>query len=252
MNRENRRHPGAGPERVRHSPQRQEQEDRRGCVQDHVGQMMAARFQIIKLAIQHVRQPRERMPVGSVKRRNRPGNASARQARLDMRILIDVVIVVEVNEFVVGGLAKDGGDRKQQKAADGQDCVGSSDTRRETLDGTIDGREGGCFSLIHNTRLRTVRRHQGALAAVGSQPPSAEIASLQFAPQLHGRRFEQDRFFGRRETINSAGHLIHDDCSEEGRSADRRGACSWRVERDIIYPSKIRFARPDGRFLVSD
>ena len=49
-----------------HPPQGQEQQDRRGGVQEHVGQMMAAGLQAIKLAVQHVREPSQRVPVGGL------------------------------------------------------------------------------------------------------------------------------------------------------------------------------------------
>ena len=83
MDREDRRHPGAGPECPGHPPQGQEQEDRRGGVQEHVGQMMAAGLQVIKLAVQHVREPGQRVPVGGVERGDRPGDSLAGQALLD-------------------------------------------------------------------------------------------------------------------------------------------------------------------------
>ena len=129
MNREDRRHPGAGPERPGHPPQGQKQEDRRGGVQEHVGQMMAAGLQAIKLAVQHVREPGQRMPVAGVVRGERPGDSLAGQAPADVPVLVDVIVVVEVDEVVAGRLAEDGDHRQQQQAADGQQARGMRHAR---------------------------------------------------------------------------------------------------------------------------
>ena len=52
--------------------------------------------------------------------------ACAGQAASDMRVLVDVTLVVEVDEPVTDRLAEDGKHRQQQQAADGQQAVGLS------------------------------------------------------------------------------------------------------------------------------
>ena len=63
MNRKNNGHESAAPERARHLAKDSEEENRGGAVKQHVGQMMPARIQAIKLAVQHVGKPCDRVPV---------------------------------------------------------------------------------------------------------------------------------------------------------------------------------------------
>ena len=55
-----------------------------------------------------------------------------------MRVFVNVLIVVEVNEVVVGRLAKDGEYRQQQKTANGQHGIGPSDLRRRVRGEAVD------------------------------------------------------------------------------------------------------------------
>ena len=55
--------------------------------------------QPVKLAIQHVRQPRQRMPVAEIHRRERPLKAVARNATANMRVVGHVKRIVEVDEI---------------------------------------------------------------------------------------------------------------------------------------------------------
>ena len=116
-------HQRAGPEIARHPPQHQEQHDRRGGVQDDIAEMVPPRPQAVELAVEHVGEPGERMPVGGVRGGEGPGDAVGGQAARDMRVLVDVVAVVEVDEAVPEGLAKDHRHRQQEKAANAQHDV---------------------------------------------------------------------------------------------------------------------------------
>jgi hypothetical protein len=51
---------------ARELAQREEQQDRRRGMKQNVGQMMAPRLEPVQLAIQHVRDRGERVPVGGV------------------------------------------------------------------------------------------------------------------------------------------------------------------------------------------
>ena len=64
MQREQRRHHRASPDKPRHPAQHQQHQQRIGHVKQHVDQVMRARVQPKQLAIQHVRNPRDRVPVG--------------------------------------------------------------------------------------------------------------------------------------------------------------------------------------------
>ena len=119
MDGENRRHPRAGPERSRHPPQRQEQDDRGGGVQEHVGQVVATGLQSVEIAVQHVREPGQRVPVERLVRGDCPGDCLTGQAVLDVCVVEDVVIVVEVDDVVADRLAKDDDHRQHEQAAHG-------------------------------------------------------------------------------------------------------------------------------------
>jgi len=85
-------------------------------VQQNAGQMMAAGMQSVQLAVQHVRQPRQRMPVERIILRERPDHSFERQAANDFRIFINVLLVIIVNKSVPQRLAKnhpDGGGEKK-------------------------------------------------------------------------------------------------------------------------------------------
>ncbi len=126
MDGEDRRHPCARPECAGHPPQRQEQEDRRGGVQHHVGHMMAAGVQAIPPTVKHVREPGQRMPVANIEGLGCPGGSRGSQPRFDMPVLVDVDFVVVIDKVMAGRLAEDGDHRQQQQAADGQQAIGPS------------------------------------------------------------------------------------------------------------------------------
>jgi hypothetical protein len=88
MERKHRRHPGAGPKRAGHAVEQQEEQDGIGRVQEQTGQVMAGGFQPVKLAIQHVRHPGQRMPIGGVGGGQGPLDALPVQAVLN--VLVEV------------------------------------------------------------------------------------------------------------------------------------------------------------------
>ena len=65
--------------------------------------MMARGIQAEQLAIEHVGDPSERVPVGNIESSERPTNVLKRQAGLNVRIEGDVRIVIVVNESIAGG-----------------------------------------------------------------------------------------------------------------------------------------------------
>src|SRR4029453_120844 len=67
MEREYQRHECAAPERSRHASEDEKKDARRQCVQQHIDKMVRPGMPIEKLAIEHVRDGSERMPVAAVR-----------------------------------------------------------------------------------------------------------------------------------------------------------------------------------------
>src|SRR5580658_7432769 len=112
MNRKHHRHEGAPPKETRHSPQNQKKQDGRRRMEQDTGKMMSAGFQSIQLAIQHMRNPRHRMPVIGVKMSKGPDNPMNGQSLLDNGILIHVIIVIKIDESEIYRLAEDHPDNR--------------------------------------------------------------------------------------------------------------------------------------------
>ena len=68
--------------------------------------MMAAGVEPIKLAIKHVRDGGERMPIAGMHMGKGPGNSMKGEATLDDGIFVDVGIVIVIEESVPQSLAK--------------------------------------------------------------------------------------------------------------------------------------------------
>ncbi len=127
MHRKDRRHHKAGPKRARHQPKGNKQEHRVGAVERHVHQMVPARpaiavdlvlrlpaTQAEELPIDHVGYPGQRMPVALVGVHEGPLGAFPGQSGLDLRLFIDVDVVVANGEIVPGGLHVKKGDQHHQ------------------------------------------------------------------------------------------------------------------------------------------
>ena len=117
-------HQGTGPERRGHLPQGEEQEDGGGRMEQHAAQVMAPGGLLIDLPVEHVRQPGERMPVGGVEMAEGPDHVLPAQAAGDVRVAIDILVVVKVHEAVPDGPAEDRQDGHQEEATDQQDRFG--------------------------------------------------------------------------------------------------------------------------------
>src|SRR6516225_1655246 len=78
---------------------------------------MASRTQSPQLAIQHVRNPGERMPVANVTVTEGPADFSSREPRTDVRVFGYVGFIVEIDEFMPENAGIDGkGDECQTEA----------------------------------------------------------------------------------------------------------------------------------------
>ena len=97
MDGEDRGDEGAGPKLAGHSPQNEKQRDRRGGVEQHIGQMMPPGVQAEELAIEHVRQRGQRIPLAVGPVGEGPPDAVAGQARGDMGVSVDKDAVVVIS-----------------------------------------------------------------------------------------------------------------------------------------------------------
>ena len=117
MNSKHGRDKRTAPKGASHLAQNQEEQDRRGSVEEDVGQMMSARMQSVQLAVELVRKPGQWMPVGRMELRECPNDAFKRQTPGDNRIIIDILVVVEIDEIVMQCLPETGkGAHRQRKA----------------------------------------------------------------------------------------------------------------------------------------
>ena len=115
MDREERRHQRAGPERAGQGPQGQEQHRRVGRVQDQVRQVVAPGLGAPQRHVRHVAEPRQRVPVGGVAARERPGGGGRGQAAQDRAVGGDVLVVVVHQEPVAQrGQERQEGQRRQR------------------------------------------------------------------------------------------------------------------------------------------
>src|SRR4051812_14706456 len=91
---------GAPAGRAGKSHESMEEQQHRAGVQENVRKMMPARRETKELAIEHVRERRERMPVLRVNVRECPAQRVRTQATGDGGILINVILVVVIDEIV--------------------------------------------------------------------------------------------------------------------------------------------------------
>jgi hypothetical protein len=106
MNRKERGNKSAWPDTAsparttRHVAKHEKEQDDRNCVKKDIREMMSAGIEPKELAVEHVRNCRQRMPVPRVAVPERPNDSGQCEAAGYDRVFIDVDVVVEVNEFV--------------------------------------------------------------------------------------------------------------------------------------------------------
>jgi hypothetical protein len=76
-----------------------------------------------QLAIEHVRNGRDRVPVGSVKMGKCPDDIGKSQPAGDTARAIDVIVVVVTDPIEVRGLSKNNADQRRQAECDKNFCV---------------------------------------------------------------------------------------------------------------------------------
>ena len=94
------------PERTRHALQSKKKKDNSDDVEEYIGKVMPACLQAVKLAVEHVRDRGQRMPIFGVNVGECPDNIGKAEATGYPGILIHVTRVIVVNEIVPECLAK--------------------------------------------------------------------------------------------------------------------------------------------------
>ena len=130
MDRKHRRHKRAAPQKPCHPPQDQEKQDHRRCVEQDIGKMMAAGVQSVKLAVQHMGKPGQRVPVEAVDMGKRPAKSLPGQTLLNDRVLIHIHVVVVSDKVVPQRLAEDQPDNGCQENADPRNRPAAIQTSR--------------------------------------------------------------------------------------------------------------------------
>ena len=101
MNRKQRRHPEAAQPSSGQIPEDHEEQQGVENVQNQTRRVVTRRVQSEERHVGHVRQPRQRMPVRFVPRREGPLHPGPRQAVADDRVRIHVGVVVEDDELAL-------------------------------------------------------------------------------------------------------------------------------------------------------
>ena len=118
--------------------------------------MMATRSQTEELAIHHVREPGEWMPVGGFKTGQRPLDAFPRQAALDVGVFGYVELIIVIDEVVVDGGKKSSEHQQDQDEAGHEGTLKVEEARRPSLIAAT-GRPGS-WERIHAAGCFTHRR----------------------------------------------------------------------------------------------
>src|SRR6266404_5039290 len=111
MQRVNRKYCGdkcASPKSGRDLLKQQKKKDRARAVQQNINEVMRTRFQAEDLAIEHVRDRRQWMPVMRMNVSERPLNVGPAQPGLNLTVLADVGRIIVIHESVSQRLPKNG------------------------------------------------------------------------------------------------------------------------------------------------
>ena len=101
MNGKERGHQRAAPDRSGHGAENYKDKNRVRSMEEHTRQVVPSRLQTEQLAIEHVRHPGERMPVGNRHCCEGPSNVAPGQTLVNARILPDVSAVIIVDEIML-------------------------------------------------------------------------------------------------------------------------------------------------------
>ena len=111
-------HKSAAPQRACHLLQRNKEKDDRDSVEQQIRKVVPACLQSVQLAVQHVCDCRQRMPVFGMNMSECPSDVRDVNAARDSGVLIDVARIVVVNEIVPECLTKNRPRKSCQSNAD--------------------------------------------------------------------------------------------------------------------------------------
>ena len=109
---------GAPPKGPGHLPQHQKNQDHRRGVKEDIGQMMPGGMQSVQLAVEHVGNPSQRMPVIGMKMGERPDDSPEAQPVGNHRILINILVVIHLDEIEPQGLPENRKGNRGERQAD--------------------------------------------------------------------------------------------------------------------------------------
>src|SRR6266404_2966958 len=123
MNRKNGGNECAPPQRAGHLQQYQKQQDDCDGLQDNICKVMATCVGAPQLAVQHMRQSCQRMPIAGMLAAERVNSAGNGQPISDERIRVNVGIIIVVDEVVADSLPENEPRYYNEKNADNCDAV---------------------------------------------------------------------------------------------------------------------------------
>ena len=95
--------------------------------------MVPSCFQSMQLAVEHMRDGRQRMPVHGMNMGKCPGNAADAQSLSYLRVFVDVTRIIVVNEVVPECLAEHKPAQRRQSDADAHRLQGAVSSQRSYL-----------------------------------------------------------------------------------------------------------------------
>src|ERR1051325_2561372 len=101
MHGENGRHKRAAPQRACHLLQRNKKQEDPDTMEQHIGEVVPAGLQSMQLAVKHVRNCRQRVPVLGMNVSECPSDVRDAYAVRDSCVLIDVTWIVVVHEIML-------------------------------------------------------------------------------------------------------------------------------------------------------
>ena len=76
-------------------------------MEEHVREMMALRIEVEEFIVEHMGDPRQRVPVRSMSSRERPGDTLLRKSFLNLSIVCNILIIIIVEKLVTTDLPID-------------------------------------------------------------------------------------------------------------------------------------------------
>ena len=83
-----------------HLSEHEKEQDNGNCVKKHTREMVSSRLQSVNLAVQHVRNRRQRVPVSGMTMDKSADDAIDRQASRNRRVFVNIYVIVKIDEIV--------------------------------------------------------------------------------------------------------------------------------------------------------